>query len=215
MDVSKIIAKSRIQTNTSEAQKSNILMLEDLNTIQDVIFSQLGSVNKLYAWTYWHTDTIAWQSEYRLPVVDIQNSTPWLKRVLKAYIDYWTGFEAVRLFTEPQEWMHWPIARQADNSLFFEPAPTQSIVWGIRVEWTYRPMPLLLSSTSDSIKLSAEYHDVYLMWLNKMNYEDKQLFNEAQLWENKFIVKMREIMQQWAMDIDWPYYERDNTFLLG
>lgn len=33
MDVSAIIAKSRVQTNTSVGQKSDALMLVDLNTV--------------------------------------------------------------------------------------------------------------------------------------------------------------------------------------
>ena len=212
MDITQIISKSRIQTNTSSAQKTDQQMLNDLNIIQDNIFSQLGTVNKLYAWTYWNTDTVAGQEEYKLPVEDIQNNYPWLKRLLKVYIDYGNWYQKAQIYSDPQDFkahIWWvsgqPIVMQADWSLFFNPAPKQAIIWGIKVEWTYRPLPLLITDTTEDIKLAPEYHDVYLMWLNKMNYEDKQLFNEAQLWDNKFILKMREIIEQWWQDVDWPY----------
>lgn len=76
MHVSQIISKSRIQTNTSAAQKTDQQMLDDLNIIQDNIFSTLGTTQKKYAWTCWNTDTVANQEEYKLPVEDTVNNYP-------------------------------------------------------------------------------------------------------------------------------------------
>ena len=46
MDVSVIISKSRTQTSTSVGQKSDALMLADLNTVYKEIFSRLATKSK-------------------------------------------------------------------------------------------------------------------------------------------------------------------------
>ena len=61
-------------------------MLDDLNIIQDNIFSELGTKQKKYAWTYWHSDLVADQEEYRLPEEDLQNNYPQLQRLTKIYV---------------------------------------------------------------------------------------------------------------------------------
>lgn len=218
MDVSQIIAKSRIQTNTSTAQKTDQQMLADLNIVQDNIFSELWTKQKKYAWTYWNTDLVENQEEYRLPKENLVENYPQLQRLLKVYIDYWHWYKKATITNEKQGYFGYsvdkPSAMQADWSLFVFPAPKQAILGGLRVEWTYRPLPLLLADKSEDIKLPPDKHDILLCWLNKMNYEDKQLWNEAQLRENKYIIKMRELLAQWAMDYnDWSI-EEDTTSVL-
>lgn len=215
MKVSQIIAKSRTQTNTSTAQKTNQQMLDDLNIVQDNIFSELGSTQKLYAWTYWNTDTVANQKEYKLPQENVQQNYPQLKRLTKVFVDYGQWFVKARVFNHLQDNLSYsednPVVLQADWSVFLYPTPKQAIIWALRVEWTYRPLPLQLTDESEDIKLAPEHHDILLAGLNKMNYEDKQLRNEAQIREVKYINQMNEMKLQWWADTDWPYEVNPTT----
>ena len=218
MDISTIISKSRIQTNTSTAQKNDSNMLADLNTIQDNIFSVLWSSDKRYAWTNWTGDLVANQSEYAQPLEDLVNNYPGMRRLLKIFINYWKWLKKATIYSELPDFsnIHYdtenPIAVQRDWSFFFYPTPSQNLVDWFVVEWTYRPLPLSLSDTSEDIKLAPEYHDILLCWLNKSNYEDKQLRQEAQMREQKYEVKLAKMIEQWAMDYDWPYEEDNNKF---
>jgi hypothetical protein len=89
MNVSSIIAKSRVQTNTSVGQKSDVDMLADLNLVQDDIFSKLSTKDKKYAWNQFYPSpntTIAGQSEYNLPMVE--TGFTGLKRVFRVDVKY-------------------------------------------------------------------------------------------------------------------------------
>ena len=97
MDVSKIIAKSRVQTNTSTAQKSDTAMLNDLNIVQDTIFSSLSKLNKKYARTrYIIVTTVAGQNEDVLPKET--TTDPLLKRLLKARIRYDNEYTPIAIY---------------------------------------------------------------------------------------------------------------------
>ena len=218
MDVSQIILKSRIQTNTSTAQKSDTNMLADLNIIQDTIFSSLSKLNKKYAWTkYTIVTTIAGQNEYVLPKETATD--PLLKRMLKAWIRYKNDYTPIKIYdTSPvdnddnYEDYDNPYLIQRDWSMFLYPAP---IDWwtDIIVEWQYIPLPLELSTLSDDIKLSKEYHDLYIKGLNQWNYADKQLHEEEEMRRQKFEVRLQQLINEWWHDVDWPY-EEDNLDIL-
>jgi len=89
MNVSNIIAKSRIQTNTSVGQKSDALMLVDLNQVQDDIFSRLSIKDKKYAWNQFYPSpntTVIGQNEYNLPMPT--DSFTGMKRLLRVDVKY-------------------------------------------------------------------------------------------------------------------------------
>ena len=86
MDVSAIISKSRIQTNTSAGQKTDAEMLVDLNTVYKEIFSRLAVKSKKYTWQPYRTNSVANQNEYTIPSPTVTDTG--LKRVLNVNIKY-------------------------------------------------------------------------------------------------------------------------------
>jgi hypothetical protein len=89
MNVASIIAKSRIQSNTSVGQKSDALMLVDLNQVQDDIFSRLSIKDKKYAWNQFYPNpntTIVGQNEYNLPMPT--ETLTGMKRLLRVDVKY-------------------------------------------------------------------------------------------------------------------------------
>jgi hypothetical protein len=44
-------------------------------------------------------------------------------------------------------------------------------------------MDLILTNTSDEIKLPAEYHNILVKGLNSLVFGEKQIFDKQQLWE--------------------------------
>jgi len=86
MDVSVIIAKSRVQTNTSVGQKSDALMLQDLNIVYKEIFSRLSTKSKKYTRQTYKTNTVASQNEYQIPKPAVADTG--IKRVLNIQVKY-------------------------------------------------------------------------------------------------------------------------------
>lgn len=218
MDVSQIIAKSRIQTNTSTAQKSDTATLNDLNIVQDTIFSSLSKLNKKYARTrYIIVTTVAGQNEYVLPKET--TTDPLLKRLLKARIRYDNEYTPIAIYDtsfidndDDYEDYENPYLIQRDWSMFLYPAPKDW--WAdIIIEWQYIPLPLEITTLSDDIKLSKEYHDLYIKWLNQWNYADKQLHEEEELWRQKFEQRLQQMINEWWHDVDWPYEEDNNDII--
>jgi hypothetical protein len=86
MDVSAIIAKSRIQTNTSAGQKSDALMLQDLNIVYKEIFSRLAVKSKKYTWQTYRVNSVANQNEYTIPSPTVSDTG--IKRLLNVNVKY-------------------------------------------------------------------------------------------------------------------------------
>lgn len=213
MDVSNIISKSRIQTNTSISQKSDTLMLQDLNIIYWDIFSKLSIKSKKYARDlYSPTAIVSWQNEYTLPKETVSETG--VKRVLRVDVKYTSTSDWVKCWvydsspieTELTEYTdnNNPIVIQRDGSFFIYPALTDT-TGDIRVEWAYLPLPLALATTSDSIKLGREYHDILIYWLNKMCFEDKQLFDKMAVYKQLYDEWVAKIISEWAMDMENGY----------
>lgn len=216
MDVSVIISKSRIQTGTSVWQKSDALMLTDLNIVKDTIFSALWVVSKKYARQQYNpTTTVVGQSEYILPAPSAVDNG--LKRLLRVDIKYnsssdWKQCkvydtnptsEDLSLYTDTNA----PICIQRDGSIMVYPAPTEAIANGIKIEWSYIPKDMELNTTSDQIKLKPEDHKILLYGLNAWNFADKQLFDKEAVHQAKYDLAMKTLISQWAGDIEDWYQE--------
>ena len=78
MDVSTIITKSRKQTSTSAWQKTDELMLADLNLVYKEIFSRLSTKSKKYTRQTYSTTTVIDQNEYNIPKPTVSDT--WLKK---------------------------------------------------------------------------------------------------------------------------------------
>mgnify|MGYP003581758195 CR=1 FL=1 len=216
MKVADLIKQSRIQTNTSTGQVSDAEYLERLNIVQDNIFSKLGTVNKLYAWTFYTSDSVAYQNEYTLAreTIDPSGSYPKLKRLLRVFVDYKDGYKKAKVYTEaPFDVLDYkdynnPIAINMDDSFFIYPAPYQSKADAIRIEGTYIPYPLELTDEDEDIKLAREYHDLYIYGMNKFAFASKQLFDKEWLMEQKYQFRLEQLLREWARDIDSAYMEQ-------
>lgn len=184
MDVSTIIAKSRVQTNTSIGQKSDALMLADLNTIYGNIFGVLNTASKKYTRQTYNINTVANTNKYTIPVL----ATPitGLSRVLNVSIKYGSDKDYIPLkkydtsiavdsdYTDTNN----PYCIERDGSIYIYPAPTTSVTSGIVIDGNYQPLALELTTLSAAIKLAADSHDLLLYGLNMMNFADKLLVDK-------------------------------------
>lgn len=206
MDVSKIISKSRIQSWMSVWQKSDALMLDDLNIVYKEIFSRLATKSKKYTRQTYYTKTAVWQHEYSIPTPTVTDT--WIKRVLNINIKYSsngdyipckvhdTSFPIDNDYTNTNK----PYCIIRDGSIFVYPAPTKAISDWIIVEWQYLPLDLELTTLSVSIKLWSEYHDVMISGLNMWNFGDKQLFDKKALSKQEYEDWITRIIDEWWSD---------------
>lgn len=213
MDVSAILAKSRIQTNTSAGQKSDVLMLQDLNIIYKDIFSRLATKSKKYTWQTYKVNSVANQNEYTIPAPSISDTG--IKRLLNISVKYSSDWDYIRCkmydtstkVDSSYEDENIPYCIVRDDSIFIYPAISEVVTDAIVVEWQYIPLDLELTTTSADIKLKSEYHDLLLIGLNMWNFGDKQLFDKQQLMKQLFEEWTLRIIQEWAMDIESWYEE--------
>lgn len=215
MDVSTIITKSRRQTGTSVGQKSDALMLDDLNIVYKDIFSKLATKSKKYTRQAYTTDSIVWQNEYKIPEATVLDTG--IARVLNVSIKYASDRDFVPckqydtsfpIDTDYTDKDH-PYFINRDDSIFIYPAPSEVIDEWIKVEWQYIPMDLTLTTTSENIKLAKEDHNLLIIWLNAWNFADKQLFDKQALMEQKLDGMLKDMISDWWMEIESAYIEQE------
>lgn len=211
MDVSVIIAKSRVQTNTSVWQKSDALMLQDLNIVYKEIFSRLATKSKKYTRQTYKTNTVANQNEYQIPKPSVTETG--LKRVLNIQVKYSSGWEyipckvydtSIAVDSEASNENN-PYCIQRDGSIFLYPAPTNVVADWIIIEWQYVPLDLEIATESSNIKLASEYHDILVSWLNMWNFWDKQLFDKQAVMKAQFEEGMARMIDEWWQDVENAY----------
>lgn len=218
MDVTTILTKSRTQTSTSVGQKSDALMLADLNIVQGDIFSSLNAVSKKYTRQTYKTDSVASQHEYTIPV----QSSPvtGLTRVLNVQIKYSSTWDYIPLKMY-DTWIpvdndytneNIPYCIQRDDSIFIYPAPTTAITDGIMIEGNYQPLPLTLATTSAQIKLKADNHDLLLFGLNMRGFADKQIVDKQIIQKQLFDEWVKKLISQGWMEMEDFYTEETPDF---
>ena len=209
MDVSTIISKSRTQTWMTAGQKSDTLILTDLNTVYKDVFSRLATKNKKYARQTYKTTPIVGQNEYQIPERDtIQTG---LKRLLQVSIVYETGQDPINCeivdSSKPIDSLYLdyekPYVIERDGSIFLYPTPTQAVTNWLVVEWQYVPLDLESTTESSQIKLEDEYHYILLYGLNMWNWWDKQLLDKEQLARQSYELAIAKMVDEWGEDIDW------------
>lgn len=211
MDVSVIIAKSRVQTNTSVGQKSDALMLQDLNIVYKEIFSRLSTKSKKYTRQTYKTNTVASQNEYQIPKPAVADTG--IKRVLNIQVKYSSDWDYIPCkqydtsmgvdsdYTDTNN----PYCLVRDGSIFVYPAPSSVITDGLVIEWQYVPLDLALVTESASIKLPVEYHDILVTGLNMRTFGDKQLFDKQAIQKAMFEEWMMRLIAEWWADIESAY----------
>lgn len=211
MDVSTIITKSRRQTGTTVGQKTDDLMLDDLNTVYFDIFQRLATKSKKYTRQTYKTTPVIWQNEYQVPKQD--SVITGLKRVLNIQIKYTSDWDFIpcKMYdssfpvdTDYEDYDN-PYCVVRDDSFFVYPAPTVAVTDWLVVEWQYIPLPLESDTESQYIKLSVDNHDVLLAWLNMWNWADKQLLDKKEIARQEYEAGILRIIDEWADDIDWWY----------
>jgi len=211
MDVSVIIAKSRVQTNTSIWQKSDALMLADLNIVYKEIFSRLATKSKKYTRQTYKTATVVNQSEYQIPKASVSETG--IKRVLNIQVKYSSDWEYIpcklhdtstAVDSEATD-INNPYCIVRDGSVFLYPAPSAVVVDGIVIDGQYIPLDLTVATTSASIKLDSEYHDLLIVGLNMRTFGDKQLFDKQAVMKVAFEEWMMRLIEEWWADIESAY----------
>jgi len=211
MDVSNIITKSRVQTNTSAGQKSDALILQDLNIIYKEVFSRLATKSKKYTRQSYYAATEENQHEYSIPKPSVTETG--IKRVLNVHVKYssdWNHIPCKMYDTSTgvdndYENENIPYCIVRDGSIFVYPAPTEVISDWIVVEWQYIPLDLETTTTSDNIKLDSEYHDILLSGLNMYNFADKQLFDKKAIAKQEFEEWIARMILEWWADPESAY----------
>jgi hypothetical protein len=218
MDVSVIIAKSRIQSNTSAWQKSDDLMLQDLNIVYKEIFSRLATKSKKYTRQTYKVASVANQNEYQ-----IQKPTSvktWLKRVLNISVKYSSDWEykPCKMYNSSVAVDSWdmenPYCIERDWSVFIYPAIPTVIAEAIVMDGQYIPLDLELATTSVNIKLALEYHDILISGLNMWNFWDKQLFDKKAVAKQEYEEWIARMISEWWQDIE-SWYEQDNNEVIN
>lgn len=222
MTTAQIIALTRNQTwGTTTSQISDIQMLIYLNEIYKDIFSSILETDKKLTWNERQADTVAWQSEYTLPVLNTLTSAPWLKRLITMYIKYKSTDENyIKLWVRDFEWFEeslwdlrddyedkqslvqnkqypFPFIVRADEvSFFVNPEPIESVTNGLKIQWTYFPLDLTLLSESTDIKLQREYHNLISLWMEQYIYWFRQLDNKRNIAMNRYNISKQNMLSQ-------------------
>lgn len=220
MDVSTIIAKSRIQSNMSVWQKSDVLMLADLNIVYKEIFSRLSAKSKKYTRQTYKVNSVANQNEYTIPAPWVSDTG--IKRILNVKVRYWDDKEykdckiynkSVQidsLYGDEEN----PYIIDRDDSIFLYPAVSSVVTDAIIVDGQYLPLDLELTTTSANIKLKSEYHDILIKGLNMWNFWDKQLFDKEAIAKQQFEEWIASMIDEWWQDIE-SWYEQDNNEVIN
>lgn len=215
MDVSVIISKSRVQTSTSAGQKSDALMLADLNIVYQGTFSALNAVSKKYTWQTYRVDSVVAQNEYNIPKAT--STDTWLQRVLNMYIKYASDkdyipckeYDTSHPIDNDYKDYTKPYFINRDDSIFVYPAPTEIVADALIIEGNYLPLLLELDTLSASIKLAPDNHDILLYGLNMWNFWDKMLINKQIEQKNLYDAWLKTLISQWWMDMESGYIQEE------
>lgn len=213
MDVSNIITLSRNQTGTSAGQISDSDYLNYLNIIYKDVFNRLSVNSRKYTWQSYLTDIVANQSEYILPKPVSDEWNGGLQLVLNVFYDkkkiplYDTSlYDSHKDLVDKNKKPCWILR---DGSIFIIPIPDKDIEAGLYIEWKYVPVDLELTSTNDEIKLSPEYHNILVKWLNSLVFGEKQVYDKQQLREWYFNQAVQQMQVEGCFENESAYHVED------
>lgn len=225
MTVSQIISLVRNQTWwTTTAQVSDDQMLIYLNIVYQELMSDVAETDKKLTWEQWIVDTVAWQSEYTLPILNTAESKPWLKRLVNVYTKYkdsdifytkvkaidYESFQASSDYlkdytdykaTSSGNWkinpFPYPFLVRADEfSFFMNPAPENSVTNWLKIQWIYTPLDLTIWWEETDIKLQREYHNILALWMEQYVWGYRQLDNKRNIAINRYMIAKANMLEQ-------------------
>lgn len=213
MDVATIINLSRKQTGTSAWQISDTDYVNYFNIVYKDVFNRLSVNSRKYTWQSYLTDIVKWQAEYILPK-PVSDEWNWgIQLVLDVFYKqkkipiYDTSlYDSNKELTDKNKK---PYCIIRDGSVFIIPIPDEDIEAWLYIEWKYVPVDLDITATNDDIKLSPEYHNILVKWLNSFVFGEKQVFDKQQLWESYYLQAVEQMKVEWCFENESAYHVID------
>lgn len=161
--ISQRLARVRRLYNVDSSQYTDANALIDLNSLIREAFLQ-RKVN----WDYATSSLVANQEEYRVEEFENQPDDWAILQVNKVWVKYGSEFKRAT-YVAYQQWDEdtkgsetSPIYYERDNAVFISPVPTATATESIRVEATYEPLDVALTTEERTVKLPLSILDVIL-----------------------------------------------------
>lgn len=208
MTISQELANFRIDNSTNTTQLPDSVWLRYYNDWRDILIDKIISKKEDFFYNEITTWITQLQREYALPKrwdLDWNWNPIWwiikiksLSRKYKADDTYYTKIDNKILENLPYDlWDYENYENTAeefyvlsDNSVFLYPVPTETITDWLKMYWIVYPLELGLN---DEETIFSQYKKVILLYVSKRYFESQRLFNEAQIFENKFNIEVERI----------------------
>lgn len=236
MNVSQIIAQMRGMVKVDTSQYSDADALIDLNTVKDEFWSAiLSSTNQKYNWERWTTNSVALQSEYRMP--EVAYNTAWAKLLNWVAVCYkWDTYTTtggliyipcreVNPDTLANDWDYYvenqdssdPIYYVADNSYFIAPAFRNVVTNWIKLTGIRKIPDYALDTTEANMKFTVDQTNTLVFWLavwgHRRKWDDRNIIKEAKAeWreEKADAIKMLDTRVDTVVNLSYPTETKDD-----
>ena len=183
MNVNSILEMARDQTASNTTQFPDSKLITYLNRIYRELVSEVSESNTYYFWQEFTTDFISWQSIYWIPsnadkIFNIYCKYDSIKDFIKAdssaYINQSDDDNKLKTSISTGT----PIYIIENTTFSIYPAPTTTITWWLKMQWTIIPDDLVVWWLETSIQFKPRYHDILWIWMKQYIYSARQLINE-------------------------------------
>ena len=194
MNVQQIIDRARRMTYTNNQQYNDIQAVEDFNIIYREICNKIISeVNEWFFRDIFTTDLVLWQNEYVLPNI---------VRKLEEVIINWYKATSLELYSwkrTAEDYNNYqsqlnPVYEIKDKSIFIFPAPTENIIWWLKLKWLLLPDKLIKTDTEDKILINEEFHYIISEWMKQFCYQARWKIQEKNDAINEYKMKLSEMI---------------------
>lgn len=221
MDMASIFALARRRAWWISISDANLLPYANIvyKKIQNAL---IRKVNEKYFYDILTADLVAWQSEYNLKnsswtVVGIKKliTTNVKRNTTDTYFtkldNSSTNLSKQSIDEQQVEPDQWPFVEIKDGSLFIYPAPTENVVWGLKVEAIVSLLDLEVDSTEWEIfpynSELIDYHEIISSWIAAEIYRELKLREDyssaKQLFEMELDKMCDELSDRYNNDLEW------------
>lgn len=224
MDMAAIFALSRRRAgwiSTSQISDANLLPYANLvyKKMQNAI---VRKVNEKYFYDIFTADLVTWQSEYNLK--NTSGTVVGIKKIITTNVKrnstdtYFTklpnsstNLSSLSIDEQVASPDQWSFVEIKDGSLRIYPAPSNDVVWGLKVEAIVSLLDLETDSTeSDIFPYNSElidYHDIIASGIATEIYRELKLRNDysasKQLFESELERMCDELSDRYNNDLQW------------